>query len=154
MATPLRPLPSGSPPAAPSRRSRRLQNVLMGLAAVVAVNLLVAAAVIGGGSNDGPDIPAEIEQVMPAPGTTILSQADVGADLIDTYTGVLFIDGVEIPLDQLRIERALGQVVFRPGENKEITRLAPGPHRATIEYWPQDRDREASRSFTWQFRAG
>lgn len=154
MVTPLKSVPSGGAPSGPSRRSRGLQNLMLALAAVAAVNLLVAAVVIGGDANEGPEIPAEIESLLPAPGTTAVSQADVGADLVDTFTGVLFIDGVEIPLDQLRIERALGQVLFRPGEGKDITRLAPGPHRATIEYWPQDRDREVSRSFTWQFRAG
>jgi hypothetical protein len=78
----------------------------------------------------------------------------VGADLKDDHTGVLFVDGVEIPLDQLRITSGLGQVSFRPGPGKEIERLAPGPHSATIEYWRQDLSRDQGRSFTWQFTAG
>jgi hypothetical protein len=149
MATPLRPLPPGAP--APRRRLR-LQTVLLAVAGVVAVNLLVAATVIGG-RNEGPELPSNIEHVIPAPGSGILAQDDVGADLLDTYTGVLLIDGVEIPEDQLRINRPLGEVGFRPGEGKDIVRLEEGLHSATIVYWPQDRSRADAKSFTWQFRA-
>ncbi len=50
MTAPLRPLPSG---ATPPRRRLRLQTVLLAVAGVVAVNLLVAATIIGG-SEEGP----------------------------------------------------------------------------------------------------
>ncbi len=149
MAT-LRPLPPGEP--APARRGLSLQNVLLALAAVVAVNLLVAAVVIGG-SDEGPELPANIESLIPTPGAAILAQDDVGADLADTFTGVLLIDGVEIPEDQLRINRPLGEVGFRPGPGNDIERLEEGLHSATIVYWPQDRGREEAKEFTWQFRA-
>ena len=149
MTAPLRPLPSGAP--APRRRLR-LQTVLLAVAGVVAINLLVAATIIGG-SEDGPELPSTIESVIPTPGAGILAQDDVGADLLDTYTGVLLIDGVELPEDQLRINLPLGEVGFRPGPGKDITRLEEGLHSATIVYWPQDRSREVAKSFTWQFRA-
>jgi hypothetical protein len=126
--------------------------VLLALAGVVAVNLLVAAVVIGG-RQEGPELPSNIEAVIPAPGSGILAQDDVGADLLDTFTGVLLIDGVEIPEDQLRINKPLGEVGFRPGEGKDISRLEEGLHSATIVYWPQDRSRQEAKSFTWQFRA-
>lgn len=152
MATPLRPLPSG----APARRRRlTLTNVLLALAAVVAVNLLVAATVIGG-REEGPALPSSIESVVPAPGTGMLAQDDVGADLLDTLRGALFIDGVEIPEDQLRINLPLGQVWFRPGVGKDIVRLEEGLHSATILYWSQehgDEGRNGAKSYTWSFRA-
>jgi hypothetical protein len=150
MATPLRPLPSGA--TVTPRRRLRLQTVLLAVAGVVAVNLLVAAVVIGG-REEGPELPSNIESVIPTPGSGILAQDDVGADLLDTFTGVLLIDGVEIPEDQLRINRPLGQVSFRPGKGKDIPRLEEGLHSATIVYWPQDRSREDAKSFTWTFRA-
>lgn len=149
MTTPLRSLPPGAPGP---RRRLGLQTVLLALAGVVAVNLLVAAVVIGG-RQEGPELPANIESVIPTPGAGILAQDDVGADLVDTFTGVLLIDGVEIPEDQLRINKPLGEVGFRPGEGKDILRLEEGLHSATIVYWPQDRSREDAKSFTWQFRA-
>jgi hypothetical protein len=153
VTSPLRPLPS---PAAGSRRGLSVLGVVvLGVAAIFALNLLIIAAFIGGQGDEGPSLPVEIEDVTPAPNSVIRPQEDVGADLDDTYTGVLLIDDVEIPLDQLQVVPPLGQVIFRPGEGKEISRLAPGPHRATIEYWPQNKTREeAARSFTWQFTAG
>lgn len=147
--TTLRPLPSGTP-AAPRRL--RLQTVLLAVAAVVAVNLLVAAVVIGG-REEGPELPSNIESVIPTPGAGILAQDEVGADLVDTFTGVLLIDEVEVPEDQLTITKPLGQVSFRPGEGKDIVRFEEGLHSATIVYWSQDSSRGDARSFTWQFRA-
>jgi hypothetical protein len=129
--------------------------VLLALAGVVAVNLLVAALVIGG-AEEGPELPSTIESVVPSPGSGMLAQDEVGADLLDTFTGVLLIDGVEIPEDQVRKNDPLGQVWFRPGAGKDITRLEEGLHSATILYWPQERGaagRSEAHSFTWQFRA-
>ena len=151
MTSPLRHLPPGA--SAPGRRRLPLQNILLALAGLVAVNLLVAAVVIGG-RDERPALPANIEAVVPEPGSGMLAQDAIGADLVDTFTGVLLIDGVEIPEDQLQINRPLGEVGFRPGEGKEIVRLEEGLHSATIVYWPQDRSREDSaKSFTWSFRA-
>lgn len=153
MAVPLRPLPPGG------RRSRRLvfpslRTTVLILAAVVAVNLGIVALTLAGRSDQGPALPSEIERLVPTRNSLIRPQEDVGADLKDDHTGVLFVDGVEIPLDQLRIVPGLGQVSFRPGPGKEIERLTPGPHSATIEYWRQDQSRDQGRSFTWQFTAG
>jgi hypothetical protein len=153
MATPLRPLPAGRRRAGLALPSGR--TVLLALGGLVALNLLIVALVLGGQSETGPPLPAEIEAITPARGSRILPQEDVGVDLKDNYTGVILIDDVEMPLDQLKIVSALGQVTFRPGPSKEITAFTPGYHRATVEYWPADKTREeASRSYTWQFKAG
>ncbi|MGH9004865.1 MAG: hypothetical protein ACRDYV_17220 [Acidimicrobiia bacterium] len=153
MATPLRPLPPGSTPG--RRRRLSLQTVLLAVAGVVAVNLLVAATVIGG-REDRPALPSTLEAVIPEPGSGILAQDQVGADLLDTFTGFLQIDGVEIPEDQLDYNLPLGEVGFRPGPGKEIVRFEEGLHSATIFYWSQelgDDGRTAAKSYTWQFRA-
>lgn len=146
MATPLRP---SSPRRFPT------QAVLIALGLLVALNLLVVAVIRGGQEQTAP-LPTEIEAVHPVPNATIRPQQEIGADLLDQYTGVLFIDDVEVPLDQLTIEPALGKVTFRPAEGKDIIRLTPGPHAATIEYWHQEKERgpDTSKSFTWQFVAG
>jgi hypothetical protein len=151
VATPLRPGPGRRPLLAlPSGR-----NLLLGLGGLLALNLLIIALVVGGRSDNGPPLPAEIEHITPVRGAVIRPQEDVGVDLKDTYTGVILIDDHEIPDDQVTIRPGLGQVIFRPGDGKDITRLTPGPHRATVEYWPQDRTREeAGKSFTWTFTAG
>ena len=91
MATPIRPLPAGP-------RARHLPStraIVIGLGLLLAVNLLILAGHTGGQGQEnlGPPLPAEIESLVPVPGAVIRPQEDVGADLKDTYTGVLYIDG-------------------------------------------------------------
>jgi hypothetical protein len=159
MATPIRPLPAGSRP----RRLPSPRTIVIGLGGLLAVNLLIFAGHTGGQGQDnlGPPLPAEIESLVPSPGAVIRPQEDVGADLKDTFTGVLIVDSHRLPEDQIKIVPALGQVSFRPGPDKDIRVLTPGHHSATIIYWPQDkagedaaRDAGALKSYTWQFTAG
>lgn len=159
MATPIRPLPAGS-------RRRRLpsnRTVIVGLGVLAAVNLLIFAGHTGGKGQDnlGSPLPDAIEHLVPVPGAVIRPQEDIGADLKDTFIGALFIDDTRIPETDTRIERALGQIIFRPGPGKEITALRPGNHYATIHFWPQEKGDEVAaraagvvRSYTWQFTAG
>lgn len=158
MATPIRQLPAGRTRRLPSPRT-----ILVALGVLVAVNLLIFATHTGGKGQDNPGspLPDEIEYLVPVPGSVIRPQEDVGADLRDTHIGALFIDDIRIPDTDARIERALGQILFRPGDGKEITALRPGPHYATILFWPQEKgDEDAARaagaikSYTWQFTAG
>ena len=158
MARPILPLPAGRRRRLPSPRT-----IVGALGTLLAVNLLIFAGHVGGQGQEnlGPPLPAEIEALVPGPGSVVRPQEDVGADLRDTYTGALFIDERRIPQDETKIVPSLGQVTFRPGPQKEITALQPGSHHATILYWPQDRGDEdnaravrALKSYTWQFTAG
>jgi hypothetical protein len=158
MATPIRPLPAGRTRRLPSTRT-----ILVAFGVLAAVNLLIFATHTGGKGQDnlGSPLPQEIEYLVPVPGAVIRPQEDVGADLKDTHIGALFIDDIRIPDTDARIERSLGQILFRPGEDKEITALRPGHHYATILFWPQEKgDEDAARaagaikSYTWQFTAG
>ena len=157
--TPIRPLPAGPP----ARRLPKSRTIIVALGVLLAVDLLIFAGHGGGQGQANPSgpLPAEIESLVPVPGSVIRPQEDVGADLKDTYTGALFIDEKRIPEDQTKIVPGLGQVSFRPGPNKEIPVLAPGNHHATILYWPQEKGDEDSarhagalKSYTWQFTAG
>ena len=164
MTTPLRPLPGPATGPRPRPRPKalfpKLSTVLVAVGALVAVNLIIVAVYVGGRGDQTVDLPPEIEFVVPAPDAVIRPQEDVGANLVDDHTGVLFIDGERIPEDQVTVISGLGEVRFRPGEGRDITRLTPGPHRATIVYWKQGRtEQEADaegtlRSFTWKFTAG
>ena len=159
MATPIRPLPAGTR----HRRLPSIRTILVALGVLAAINLLIFATHTGGKGQDnlGPPLPPEIEYLVPVPGAVIRPQEDVGADLKDTYTGALFVDGNRIPQDETKFTPGLGQVSFRPGPDKEIKALRPGHHYATIHFWPQDKgDEDAARaagvvkSYTWQFTAG
>lgn len=93
-----------------------------------------------------------VERVSPTAGTFALRQDRIVADLQTGFDGVLQLDGVEIPDDQLQRTIELGIVSFQPGPEKEFETLAPGRHRARVVFWPVSEGRgEASRTFEWVF---
>lgn len=122
---------------------------------ILALNLAVVAVV---NSDTNPvgvqNAPRAIQSLTPERGALIQPQDDVGVDLVDTYTGVIKIDGVEIPEDQLTRIVPLGRVSFRPGPGREFARWGPGTHTAVVVYWPQNKTRKSSGSYAWQFKVG
>ncbi len=96
---------------------------------------------------------AEVERVNPEDGEIL--QDAITADLRDDLTGVLVIDGVEVPEDQTDRVEPLGQISFRPGPGKDIERFEPSNvHEVTVLYWAQGKNRPARPgSFSWTFRA-
>ena len=123
------------------------------------ISVLVALA-IGGviysfseGESEPPIVTVPgVEAVSPRPDALALRQDRVIADLQSGFDGVLQIDGVEIPDDQLQRTIELGIVSFAPGPEKEFERLAPGRHRARVVFWPASEGRgDASRTYEWFF---
>src|SRR3972149_2331635 len=93
----------------------------IGAVVVVAVlNLAVVALDESDTSPGGRTLPSAIDSLTPAPGELVRLQDTVGADLRDDLTGVLLLDGVEIPEDQLERVVPLAQVTFRPGADKDL----------------------------------
>jgi hypothetical protein len=134
-----------------------------GRVAVIVIALLVVvnlAFVLGRNTDTSPaggshgELPATIESISPQRGELTGLIDDITVDLDDSYTGVLIVDGREIPEDQLdRIEQ-LGFISFRPGPEKEITRLAAGENTVVVYYWPRTDPRPAKPfTFSWRFRA-
>jgi hypothetical protein len=103
----------------------------------------------------GRNYPNAVEVVDPAPGEIIRVADTVTADLRNDLTGVLLIDGAEVPEDQTERVAPLGQISFRPGPSKDLTKFSPGPHTATVLYWEQGKARpKKPGAFSWSFRAG
>jgi hypothetical protein len=100
-----------------------------------------------------PALSADIQSISPERGELVGPVDDVTVDLADSYTGVLVIDGKEIPEDQLDRVSELGIVTFRPGPNKDISRFRAGDNTAEVLYWPRTKDRPARPArFGWTFR--
>lgn len=101
---------------------------------------------------------AAIERVTPKPATLVLRQSQVGIDLAPGYEGLLVIDRVQLPPDQLATDDAQNTVYFSPRPGTEIEEFAPGPHTITACYWKiADRDRvdnncDRAAVFTWSFK--
>jgi hypothetical protein len=147
--------PRARPPLV--RHPGRVATVVITLAVVVTLGIwaLSSAETDTGPQRNVGLLPAAVEQVSPGPGELSRLQDTITVDLADDLTGVMLVDGIEIPEDQLERVEPLGQFRFRTGPDRDITKFEPGLHRVTILYWPQDKERPAQpTSYTWEFRAG
>jgi hypothetical protein len=101
-------------------------------------------------------VPADIQSISPKEGELVGLVDTVTVDLADQYSGVLVIDGIEIPEDELDRVVSLQQVSFRPGPDRAISRFRAGDNTVVVKYWRgrlEDRPRDPF-SFGWTFRAG
>ena len=128
-----------------------LRRVVISVLIAVGVGGLILA--FSEGKSEPPTVTvAGVESVSPQPNTLALRQDRVIADLQTGFDGVLQIDGIEIPDDQLQRTIELGIVSFAPGPEKEFDELAPGRHRARVIFWPVSEGRgEENRTFEWFF---
>ncbi len=120
----------------------------------VAAGLLVWSATLNAGDEEVALTESAVEAVTPTNGATlVLRQSEVSADLATGWTGVLQIDGVEIPQDQLRQDTGgLNLLSFAPGPGKEIEELDAGTHVATVLIWQEPAEtRDDARSVSWRF---
>ena len=136
------------------------------VAIVAVVVLIVVNLAIFGTKKEvrgtvAPERPAAILELSPQEGEDILPQAPIVVDLRDTYAGQLTIDGDLIPQDQLTVTHPnLLELSFEPKAGHDITQFTPGPHTATIEYWPQTKTYEQAKAsrllgtYTWAFKVG
>lgn len=94
-----------------------------------------------------------VEQLIPPRNSEILRQDVTGVDLRPGWTGVLIVNGVEIPEDQLDLDdlESLGQVLFTPGEDKAVERYEAGENCVTAVVWRVEETRADSRTVDWCF---
>lgn len=111
--------------------------------------------------------PKEVLSVQPGEGDPVtLRQTPISAQLDTAFTGRLRVDGRDIPIDQIdgpvvgvnasapaKGTAGLNVFTFAPAAGKEITRLAPGRHSATVIFWPISLQEGAvgTGSYIWYF---
>ncbi|MGH9149201.1 MAG: hypothetical protein ACRD0D_04385 [Acidimicrobiales bacterium] len=123
------------------------------------ISLLLAVSVAGlyfafTNAKDAPPLvrlDSRIESVQPAPGSLAVRQDRILVDLVPGLTGIIQVDRVEIPEDQLVRVAGLNQFSFTPGPGTETGPLSPGLRRLTVIFWPIGEDRTSPRAamFTW-----
>lgn len=127
----------------------------------IAITALLGLALFGfvyaftlGGSRDDGSGDAAVEQLVPAPGSQTVRQAEIGIDLLPEWTGLLVINGVEIPEDQLRRVDAQNQVFFTPGPGKDIEQLEAGVVQVTALIWRPvaGETRDDAKPVRWSFQ--
>ena len=94
---------------------------------------------------------AAIESVSPTPGDLDLRQVELSADLAPGYTGILYLDGAEIPGDDIQTVAATNRISLRPVADSPYRQLSPGRHCATVEYWPITTGRGQANQYRWCF---
>lgn len=160
---PSKPAPTPTPPTPPAPEAggrppwflHPWRWVIVGAVVVVVLNLGVVLLSQSDTQPEGRTLPSTVESVSPGPGELARLQDTVTADLRDDLTGVLVIDGAEVPEDQLERIVPLASVSFRPGALKHLTRFEPGQHTVAVYYWPQGKERPARPGvYSWDFRAG
>jgi hypothetical protein len=145
--------------AATAHRNPVLRHPWRWVVVVGIVIVVLNLALLGLDESDttpgGHTLPSAVDSLTPAQGELVRLQDTVGADLRDDLTGVLVLDGAEIPEDQLERVIPLAQVTFRPGPDQDLEKLEPGEHTLVVLYWPQAKERPARpASYSWSFRAG
>ena len=156
-----RSLPAPRRAAAPRRKlfqhPGRIAVVVVALLVVLnlGIVLLNNADTDPGGVNP---LPATVESVSPEPDSIAGPVETITVDLDDSLTGVLLVrhNGafVEIPEDQLDRVVELGQISFRPGPGKDITRFSAGQNDVVVLYWSKTRVGGRPKnpaSYAWSF---
>ncbi len=159
--------------AAPAPR-RRIDKTLLIVSAVVALGLtfVIRGVLVGVTGDERAGLPDTIEEINPVPDAEqVLSQTSVFVDLTAGYTGVLIIDGTEIPTvnvaelssdtvepgQQVSIpavtvyEPGNATLTFIPSDGAPIEEFTDGEHRASLLYWRVDETRQRARTFSWTF---
>jgi hypothetical protein len=163
--------------SAPGQSSPLRRAIVAGLV-VLGLGAFAFAFTLGGDQGSPSATDAAIENRMPAPDSQVLSQSTIEVDLAPGWTGVLQVNGLEIPADQLNCVDDCGRplcvpggpapavttpgcrpaddpqnrVFFVPGEGKVIEELSAGPVVVTATFWPITETRESSRTASWAFR--
>ena len=95
---------------------------------------------------------AVVENLLPRRNAQVPQQSNVGIDLMTGWDGVLVINGVIIPEDQLQVTPEIGLIEFTPGDGKAVEALQPGQNCVSAVIWKIADGRGVSdRTIPWCF---
>jgi hypothetical protein len=159
------------------RPRRRVDKTLLVMSFVIAIGLalVVRGLAVSITGDDRANLPDTIESVEPVPAAEqVLSQTRVFVDLENGYTGVLVIDGVELPtvsIDDVAeqftaepgqqvdlpattiYEPGNATLTFTPSDDALVQKFETGVHRVQVIYWKVIEGRQRPRSYNWTFTA-
>lgn len=96
---------------------------------------------------------SRVTNIFPGEGDTILRQDTVSADVAFPYTGVLILDGIEIPEPQLKSVQVGNstRLAYTPGPDTVTGFLRAGRHNIEVQFWKPEDGQDKASSFRWQF---
>jgi len=130
-----------------------IRRIILLLLVGGAIGAIVYAGTLSSGPAEIRRTDEAVERLVPADGSPVaVRQAEVGIDLATGWTGVLIVNGLEIPEDELRRVEAQNEVYFQPGAGKAIEAFQPGPIVVEAEIWRSASEtRDDARTVTWAF---
>jgi hypothetical protein len=121
---------------------------------IITALLAIAIGGIVYAFSSGPRPPQQnanaIVRVTPPADDLVLRQTPVGVTLAAGYTGNLFVDGAQVPEDELDRQPVLYQITLKPRPGSQFD-LGPGRHCASVTYWPLASPAETRPSPPWCF---
>jgi len=130
-------------------------KVIASLVAAAAIALFAVAILTLSGNKDqglSADNAKVVDALIPTANTQVPQQSSVGIDLVAGWDGVLRINGVEIPEDELVKTPQTGLIMFTPGDGKAVEEFETGRNCVTAVIWPIAEGRgPADRQVPWCF---
>ena len=130
-------------------------KVIASLVAAAAIALFAVAILTLSGNKDqglSADNAKVVDALIPAANTQVPQQSSVGIDLVAGWDGVLRINGVEIPEDELVKTPQTWLIIFTPGDGKAVEEFETGRNCVTAVIWPiADGRGAADRQVPWCF---
>lgn len=148
--------PDGGPGISQAQRDaiRRAVWIVLILGALVGIFFTGKAATTGLNSTSDA-LPEQVDRLLPASGSEVLRQSQVGIDVADGYDAYLIINGIEIrgPEDGLIRELGTGQILYQPGPGKPIEVLNEGRNCVVAMVWKQIENSKNAAPVSWCFDA-
>jgi hypothetical protein len=125
----------------------RITFTVLGLAlAAVAIGAVVFAP-----EGSPSDVPPVVESYSPADGATVLRQINVEINLPVDYQIVMVVDGVTIPMSEIKATPETGKFSWEPSETTIIPEWSVGFHTVWVR-WDRANGLPDPGEWSWTFR--
>ena len=110
---------------------------------------------ITGGNEASGSLPDSVDRLIPASGSEVLRQSQVGIDVADGYDAYLQINGVEVRTaeDGLIKDLGTGLILFQPGPDRPVEELNTNQNCVVAFVFDQLEGPTAAQPVTWCFEA-
>jgi hypothetical protein len=145
------------PPMSSSPAYSTRFKLVAGLVLALAIGAFVGAYLTITDSGEDPVLSSGgqdeyVEALIPSRDSQVPQQSRVGIDLVTGWTGVLVVNGTEVPEDELNVTPELGLVEFVPADGRTVEQLEGGRNCVTAIVWPLSEGRaEGARNVQWCF---
>jgi hypothetical protein len=134
--------------------ARRLFITVVVVGCLVGLFLTGRAAITGGDETSNA-LPDSVDRLIPASGSEVLRQSEVGIDVADGFDAYLQINGTEIRTseDGLIKDLGTGLILYRPGPDRPIEELNTNQNCVVAFVYDQLEGPETAQPVSWCFQA-